>query len=134
MYIRGILVCADLQHTLSLTQPFSQFAVVTCGSVIKLQHVSTGYRLHSHEIKWGSGSSQQSVTAMNGMDDPNSLWEVKGAHGTHCAQGSPIKNGEVLNTSARYLIQAVGFSNFTTGCDCRLWNSATLLQAVGSTD
>ena len=91
-----VCMCARTKRTLSLTQGFPQFAVVTCGSVIKLQHVSTGYRLHSHEIKWGSGSSQQSVTAMNAMDDPNSLWQVKGAHGTHCAQGSPIKNGEVL--------------------------------------
>ena len=100
MYIRGNKCCMSecKKNTLSLTHAFPQFAVVTCGSVIKLQHVSTGYRLHSHEIKWGSGSSQQSVTAMNGMDDPNSLWEVKGAHGTHCAQGSPIKNGEVLTT------------------------------------
>ena len=50
---------------------------MTCGSAIKLQHVGTGFRVHSHDIKWGSGSQQQSVTAMNSMDDPNSLWVVK---------------------------------------------------------
>ena len=77
----------------SLTCFPTQFAKVTCGSVVKLKHVKTGYRLHSHEIKWGSGSKQQSVTAMNAMDDPNSLWIVKGAHGTHCRQGTPVENG-----------------------------------------
>ena len=61
--------------------------------MVKLKHAKTGYRLHSHEIKWGSGSKQQSVTAMNAMDDPNSLWIVKGAHGTHCRQGTPVENG-----------------------------------------
>jgi hypothetical protein len=55
---------------------------VTCGSVIKLAHIPSGlfyprahstrilqscrclpgYRLHSHEVKYGSGSGQQSVT------------------------------------------------------------------------
>ena len=69
---------------------------MTCGSAIKLQHVGTGFRVHSHDIKWGSGSQQQSVTAMNSMDDPNSLWVVKGAHGTLCAQGSPVKNGQAV--------------------------------------
>ena len=57
-------------------------SVVTCGSVIKLSHIPSGlqsatghslkmhqncscppgYRLHSHEVKYGSGSGQQSVT------------------------------------------------------------------------
>jgi hypothetical protein len=32
---------------------------VTCGSAIKLTHTQTGYKLHSHDIKYGSGSGQQ---------------------------------------------------------------------------
>lgn len=36
--------------------------MVTCTSVIKLQNVQRGVRLHSHEVKYGSGSGQQSVT------------------------------------------------------------------------
>ena len=32
---------------------------VTCGSVLKLQHVKLGVRLHSHEVNYGSGSGQQ---------------------------------------------------------------------------
>uniref|UniRef100_V5HAV7 Putative secreted stromal cell-derived factor 2 n=1 Tax=Ixodes ricinus TaxID=34613 RepID=V5HAV7_IXORI len=35
---------------------------VTCGSVLKLQNTEHGVRLHSHDIKYGSGSGQQSVT------------------------------------------------------------------------
>jgi dolichyl-phosphate-mannose--protein O-mannosyl transferase len=37
---------------------------VTCGSVIKLQHVATEHRLHSHQVNYGGGSGQQSVTGL----------------------------------------------------------------------
>lgn len=47
---------------------------VTYGSVIKLQHERTKYRLHSHEVPYGSGSGQQSVTAFPGVEDGNSYW------------------------------------------------------------
>jgi dolichyl-phosphate-mannose--protein O-mannosyl transferase len=50
---------------------------VTWGSVIKLVHQSTGYRLHSHEIVYGTGSGQQSVTAYPFGGDNNSFWRVK---------------------------------------------------------
>mmetsp|Transcript_18189 Transcript_18189/g.43316 ORF Transcript_18189/g.43316 Transcript_18189/m.43316 type:complete len:231 (+) Transcript_18189:52-744(+) len=73
-----------------------EYAVVTCGSVIKLQHAQTKYRLHSHDVKWGSGSTQQSVTVVAHHDDPNSLWKVSGAHGTHCPQGTPVKIGQTI--------------------------------------
>jgi len=33
--------------------------VVTCGSVLKLVNVRSDVRLHSHDIKYGSGSGQQ---------------------------------------------------------------------------
>ena len=32
---------------------------VTCGSAIKLSHKETGTKLHSHDVKYGSGSGQQ---------------------------------------------------------------------------
>jgi len=68
-------------------------SVVTCGSVIKLSHIPSGscvpatpvlllcqhrrclsgYRLHSHEVKYGSGSGQQSVTGST----PSSLFYSK---------------------------------------------------------
>lgn len=54
-------------------------AQVTCGSVVKLQHTSTGHLLHSHDISYGSGSGQQSVTGFSGENDGNSYWVVRGA-------------------------------------------------------
>lgn len=47
---------------------------VTCGSVIKLENDSKpNVRLHSHDIKYGSGSGQQSVTGVENQDT-NSYW------------------------------------------------------------
>ena len=65
--------------------------VVTYGSVIKLQNAQEvrtlipfsilsnrfqGSRLHSHEVKYGSGSGQQSVTGVRNSDDVNSHWAI----------------------------------------------------------
>lgn len=44
----------------------ADYTKVTYGSGIKLQHKQSGFRLHSHQIKWGSGSGQQSVTGFEG--------------------------------------------------------------------
>lgn len=51
---------------------------ITCGSVIKLQNVYNNARLHSHDIKYGSGSGQQSVTGMDEASDVNSHWQILG--------------------------------------------------------
>jgi len=32
--------------------------------MVRLKHIESGFYLHSHEIKYGGGSGQQSVTAM----------------------------------------------------------------------
>lgn len=49
---------------------------VTCGTVVKLANeVKSKVRLHSHDIKYGSGSGQQSVTAVENQDT-NSYWLV----------------------------------------------------------
>eukprot|EP01112_Ceratiomyxa_fruticulosa_P013976 TRINITY_DN396_c0_g1_i1.p1 TRINITY_DN396_c0_g1~~TRINITY_DN396_c0_g1_i1.p1 ORF type:complete len:219 (-),score=50.09 TRINITY_DN396_c0_g1_i1:52-708(-) len=69
---------------------------VTCGSAIKLRHVKSGFRLHSHKVTYGSGSGQQSVTGFPNADDPNSLWVVKGAYQKPCLQGTVLKNGDVI--------------------------------------
>ena len=37
---------------------------VTCHSAIKLKNIKSKFYLHSHEIPYGSGSGQQSVTGM----------------------------------------------------------------------
>lgn len=47
------------------------FTRVTCGSVIKLKHIPTGHRLHSHKVNYGTGSGQQSVTGVADAADPN---------------------------------------------------------------
>lgn len=36
----------------------------------------SGVRLHSHDVKYGSGSGQQSVTAVENGDDVNSHWQI----------------------------------------------------------
>lgn len=51
---------------------------VTYSSVIKLMNNHNGARLHSHDIKYGSGSRQQSVTGTETKEDNNSHWIVKG--------------------------------------------------------
>ena len=45
-----------LSPTLSATLAFQY---VTCGSVLKLYNVESSDRLHSHDVKYGSGSGQQ---------------------------------------------------------------------------
>lgn len=40
---------------------FPGFKYVTCGSVVKLLNPLHNVRLHSHEIKYGSGSGQQVI-------------------------------------------------------------------------
>ena len=50
---------------------------VTCGSVIKLIALNHDARLHSHEVQYGSGSEQQSVTAVTDKIDSNSYWAGK---------------------------------------------------------
>ena len=100
-----ILYFVSLIHssTQSVEQPF-----VTCGSVVKLVNVNYRVRLHSHDIKYGSGSGQQSVTGVDESEDANSYWQVKGpmesggqksapgssgTEGPTCVRGTPVKCG-----------------------------------------
>lgn len=62
----------DLQQTID-----SQ--VLTCSSTIRIQNMKSGYFLHSHDLGYGTGSGQQSVTGMENDHDYNSLWIVKEA-------------------------------------------------------
>ncbi|PRD23959.1 UNVERIFIED_CONTAM: Sdf2l1 [Trichonephila clavipes] len=72
------------------------YSYVTCGSVIKLLNNHSKVRLHSHEVKYGSGSGQQSVTAVEDHDDVNSHWVIKGKGGKMCKRGEPISCGTVI--------------------------------------
>ncbi|XP_012229877.1 stromal cell-derived factor 2 isoform X1 [Linepithema humile] len=69
---------------------------VTCGSVLKLMNVDYNVRLHSHDIKYGSGSGQQSVTGTEVKEDGNSYWLVKAESGKQCVRGKPIKCGDII--------------------------------------
>ncbi|XP_034937444.1 stromal cell-derived factor 2 [Chelonus insularis] len=69
---------------------------VTCSSVLKLLNVDYNVRLHSHDVKYGSGSGQQSVTATEAKEDANSYWLIKAPTGKFCARGKPIKCGGTI--------------------------------------
>uniref|UniRef100_M4BGB8 MIR domain-containing protein n=1 Tax=Hyaloperonospora arabidopsidis (strain Emoy2) TaxID=559515 RepID=M4BGB8_HYAAE len=87
--------CAeDSSADLSYPQGFEH---VTCGSSIKLVHEPSRYRLHSHDIAYGSGSGQQSVTTHMARNDVNSYWIVKEGDGAAvCEAGKPIECGTTI--------------------------------------
>ncbi|VDQ11120.1 unnamed protein product [Trichobilharzia regenti] len=54
-------------------------------------------RLHSHEVQYGTGSGQQSVTAVSDDLDTNSLWQVVERNGSpQCSRGRVIKCGQKI--------------------------------------
>ncbi|KAI6228962.1 hypothetical protein M3Y99_01063600 [Aphelenchoides fujianensis] len=69
---------------------------ITCASVLKLSNYQDRSRLHSHDVKYGSGSQQQSVTGTMNFDDVNSHWQVLGALDKPCSRGEPIKCGSTV--------------------------------------
>lgn len=74
----------------------SKASYVTCGSVIKLLNTDYRSRLHSHDVKYGTGSGQQSVTGVETSDDVNSHWVIQGPTGKMCNRGEEIKCGEII--------------------------------------
>ncbi|UJR37470.1 hypothetical protein I4U23_030173 [Adineta vaga] len=70
--------------------------VMTCGSTFKLLNQQSGDRLHSHDVKYGSGSGQQSVTGTPNADDVNSYWQIRGDIRNDCERGTPIKCDSVV--------------------------------------
>ncbi|RWW11588.1 hypothetical protein BHE74_00020878 [Ensete ventricosum] len=67
-------VAADVVEVSDDKPHISRSVMITYGSVIKLMHERTKYRLHSHDVPYGSGSGQQSVTGSPEVDDSNSYW------------------------------------------------------------
>ena len=68
---------------------------VTCGSSVKLMNGQHKVRLHSHDVKYGSGSGQQSVTGTVVKEDVNSHWTIKGpGDRDHCIRGEPVECGQ----------------------------------------
>jgi len=69
---------------------------ISYGSAIKLMHERTKFRLHSHDVPYGSGSGQQSVTSFPNVDDANSYWIVRPRPDTSAKQGHPITHGTIV--------------------------------------
>ncbi|XP_051903537.1 stromal cell-derived factor 2 [Hippocampus zosterae] len=72
----------------------SELTFVTCGSVLKLLNVKHNVRLHSHDVRYGSGSGQQSVTGVTSVEDSNSYWSVRGTGGAACLRGNAVQCGQ----------------------------------------
>ena len=87
-----LLLCSALV-LLGVSADEASSPYVTCGSAVKLLHAQTKFYLHSHEIAYGSGSGQQSVTGFPDSDDAGSLWTVK-VDG--CRQGDKVASGAAL--------------------------------------
>ena len=88
-----ILLLTFLTATIHMTDANVNLPYVTCGSVVKLMNNNYKTRLHSHDIKYGSGSGQQSVTAVEEQEDSNSYWAVKAATDGQCTRGEPVACG-----------------------------------------
>ncbi|KAI7753664.1 hypothetical protein M8C21_015806, partial [Ambrosia artemisiifolia] len=74
----------------------SEGVEITYGSALKLMHEKTRFRLHSHDVPYGSGSGQQSVTGFPNVDDANSYWIVRPTPETSAKQGDAIKSGSII--------------------------------------
>nr|VZI34875.1 unnamed protein product [Spirometra erinaceieuropaei] len=72
-------------------------SLITCGSLMKLLNTDFNVRLHSHDVQYGSGSGQQSVTAIEDVSEAGSYWKVMGPNGVKvCNRGQPIKCGSTI--------------------------------------
>ncbi|XP_003747610.1 stromal cell-derived factor 2 [Galendromus occidentalis] len=69
---------------------------VTCTSIVKLENQNYMVRLHSHDVKYGTGSRQQSITGTHEKDDHNSYWVIKGTKDKPCGRGDPIKCNDII--------------------------------------
>lgn len=74
---------------------------MSCGSAIKLTHVSSGgeYMLSSSSHNWGGGSGQQIVTLISRKeaDSSSSLWQVREGHNkTSCITGVAVQCGQII--------------------------------------
>ncbi|XP_068600688.1 stromal cell-derived factor 2 [Brachionichthys hirsutus] len=74
----------------------TELKFVTCGSVVKLLNTKHDVRLHSHDVRYGSGSGQQSVTGVTAVEDSNSYWSVRGTIDASCYRGTPVKCGQTI--------------------------------------
>uniref|UniRef100_A0A1D1Z0D7 Stromal cell-derived factor 2-like protein n=1 Tax=Anthurium amnicola TaxID=1678845 RepID=A0A1D1Z0D7_9ARAE len=76
--------------------PAAEGVEITYGTVLKLMHERTKFRLHSHDVPYGSGSGQQSVTGFPNVDDSNSYWIVRPVLDSSVKQGDAIESGTII--------------------------------------
>ncbi|XP_062101745.1 stromal cell-derived factor 2-like protein [Humulus lupulus] len=86
----------DNGYVSSANAATSEGVEITYGTVLKLMHERTKFRLHSHDVPYGSGSGQQSVTGFPNVDDANSYWIVRPIPETSAKQGDSIEGGTVI--------------------------------------
>ncbi|XP_051134733.1 stromal cell-derived factor 2-like protein [Andrographis paniculata] len=91
-----LLVTLDSDYASTPADAASEGVQVTYGSTIKLMHEKTKFRLHSHDVPYGSGSGQQSVTGFPNVQDANSYWIVKPTPDSFAKQGDTIKSGTII--------------------------------------
>lgn len=90
-----ILICV-ISNCPTFASKKLHYEYVGCGSALKLLNTANNVRLHSHDVKYGTGSGQQSVTAVDSSDDHNSYWKIKGKTSDDCPRGQPIKCGQTI--------------------------------------
>ncbi len=88
---------------------------IRCGAQIRLRHLQTGFRLHSHGLNYfhRGTSAQQQVTGFALADD-NDLFIVNAGQGLPpCTPGSTFRNGDIIRlthkTTGRNLHSHTGF-------------------------
>ncbi|KAL5112429.1 NAD-dependent protein deacetylase sirtuin-3 [Taenia crassiceps] len=60
-------------------------------------NIGYGVRLHSHDVSYGSGSKQQSVTGIKDVTDGGSYWQIKNEDkNDYPCRGEPVKCGQVV--------------------------------------
>lgn len=91
-----LVVAVSFIHNFDSTYAARNSKYVTCGSVLKLLNTDYKVRLHSHDVKYGTGSGQQSVTGTEVQEDVNSHWAVKAATGKNCERGEPVNCGDTI--------------------------------------
>jgi dolichyl-phosphate-mannose--protein O-mannosyl transferase len=69
---------------------------VTYGSAIKLTNLDNGYKLHSQDLQYATGSGQQTITGYPDSDDPNSLFVVQAEFGQEFVRGQPVKCNSII--------------------------------------
>ncbi|EPZ34408.1 MIR motif domain-containing protein [Rozella allomycis CSF55] len=82
-YLISVIFLLSLNQT-SAFHVDEEFKYVTLGSLIKLTHKSTSYKLHSHNVMYSTGSQQQRVR------DCNKLKSQK----IKCGQNIRLKHSE----------------------------------------